>query len=100
MKRKSHIIYAVLILLLIAVNVTQPLHLISKGSLRYSIHIGKRVPVVRIVETNGGYECYVNNDEYFWLSAGSVITKQGDTQSVVFHLGKKAVIERKDNNDM
>lgn len=100
MKRKRHIIYAVLLVLLVAVNVIQPLHLISKDSLRCSIHLGKKVPVVRIIETNGGYECYVNNEEYFWLSAGSVVTKHGDKQSVKFHLGKKTVIERKDKNDM
>lgn len=88
-------VYTVLILIVLAVNIVQPLALISSNSIRYSIHIGKTVPLQSVKEMAGGYRCYVNSDEYFWLSKGSVEVHTGSKLSVRFHIGQKDVIERK-----
>ena len=92
-------IVAPLVLLLIAfacvcVLFLQPLRLIRDDSTRITLHPGKNVPLYAVMDMAGGYRCYVNEDEYFWLSSDECTQEFGDSLSVHFSLNEPATLYR------
>lgn len=73
----------------------QPLRLISEDRTRLTLHVGKTVPLVAIAEVAGGYRCYINDAEYFWLSASECTLEGGEPLRVVFHLQGPTTIYRR-----
>lgn len=72
----------------------QPLRLVSGSSTRLTVHLGKTVELVGIAELAGGYRCYVNEDEYFWLSSSDCVQEVGSPLRVTFHINDPATIYR------
>lgn len=73
----------------------QPLQLVGEDSTRFTFHVGKTIPIIAIAELAGGYRCYVNETEYFWLSASECTQEEGEPLRVVFHLREPATIYRR-----
>lgn len=90
--RKSIFLFLPVLLLCLAILFLQPLRLISADSTRLTFHVGKTIPVTAIAEVAGGYRCYVNETEYFWVSAGDSEKHTGDEISVEFRLQKPVII--------
>ena len=87
-------VLACIIFAIVCVVFLQPLRLVSADSTRITIHVGKTVPLVGIAELAGGYRCYVNEDEYFWLSAADCVQEVGEPMRATFHLREPVTIYR------
>ena len=72
----------------------QPLRLVSEDSTRLVMHVGKTVPLVAIAEFAGGYRCYVNDEEYFWVSISDCIQEYGGPLRATFQLRGPITIYR------
>ena len=88
------LIFLLIVCLVVSFLVVQPVTLIGTKSTRLMLHIGKTVPLVGIAEVAGGYRCYVNSDEYFWLSASKCIQAEGDITCVVFRINELPILYR------
>lgn len=96
MKKVCHVIVALLIILAcISVAFLQPLRLVSGTRTRIAIHFGKSVPLEAIADVAGGYRCYVNDEEYFWLSDSECAEETGEPMRVVFQLNKPPTLYRR-----
>jgi len=91
---KSTVICGCLLLVLLAVTFLQPLQLISSDRVRTTIRIGKTVPLTAIAEVAGGYRCYINDTEYFWLSTDECKQAVGEPSRVKFLVGRPAILYR------
>jgi len=74
----------------------QPLSLVSQTHTRLSIHFGKTVSLIGIAEQAGGYRCYVNDSEYFWLSSEDCVQEEGEKLEVKFQLLDAAILYRRE----
>lgn len=82
------------VLVMVCVLLLQPLTLIGENYTRMTLHVGKTVEVVAIAEAAGGYRCYINDSEYFWVSSSECIQKPGDQLCVKFSIAKPTIIYR------
>jgi hypothetical protein len=88
------IICIILILVLLAVSFLQPLWLVSAESFRFTIHLGKSVPLQSVAEVAGGYKCYVNDREYFFVSTDKCELVDEKPLRAKFSLGRPIFIYR------
>lgn len=81
MKKQRRIDTAIGILLLVALVTiyvfVHPVVLISPDGVRSTFLLGSYTRLERAEEMSGGYKCYVNDSEYFWLSSGDCQAAEG-----------------------
>lgn len=92
MKYLPHIL---LVVLCLCALILQPITLVGAEETRIVVHVGKTVPLEALVETAGGYKCYVSETEYFWLSDAESSVEYSDQLAVRFKLWRPATIYRR-----
>lgn len=71
---------------LFATTCLHPVELVSEDTTELKCLVGLSTDLVGIMEMSGGYRCYVDEENYFWLSSDDCKTEQGDSMSVRWHL--------------
>lgn len=87
--------YILLVILCLYAFLLQPITLVGAEETRVVVKLGRTVPLEALVETAGGYKCYVSETEYFWLSDDECSVEYSDQLAVRFKPFRPATIYRR-----
>lgn len=97
MKKRLPVIGAICLLIFafVVLFLLHPVTLIGSDTTRETILFGLSTKLEGVMEMSGGYRCYVNDSEYFWLPSEECEQTVGESPLAIhWRLGKAPLLMR------